>query len=584
VILNEVASCDDTRRASPPAKQEPFGAWIMVAALVLLQAPMAQVFGAPPTLTHQFPAGAKRGTKVTVTCAGAFAWPVMVRAPGLDVTVAAESGKLDVAIPEDLAADRAWIRLYTAEGASAALPFLIGSYNEIAEKEPNNTPSAAQALAETNVTINGLLEGADVDGFAVTLSAGQTLVATLDANGRLGSPMDAMMQIVSPDGIVLAENNDDVDLDPRIVFTAPKAGTYIVRLFAFPSAPDTTIAFRGGANYIYRLTLATGPYISHAIPQSATLSSGQPAAAGDVEIFGWNIPAGTKLPVVGFGGARLAEAPEFEALADLRNMSEARVGIAFAPNLGGAARVRLVPQGAVPGVAQTDKANPPVLAVPTTVTGWLRKPKQTDVYRLPLKKGQQALVVLEARSAGFPLDPVLKLAGPKGNVVAAVDDPALVRAAIIGHTAAEEGDYSVEVADRYRQGGERCFYRLTVRLEEPDFELTGAADTLTVAPDKPTEFVVNVQRRGPAEAAVGPITIEAVGLPPGVAAAPVISEPTGPSAAKVTLSFTTTGPAFSGPIRIQGKSAQPKEISRFVRTPVTFGATFESFWLTAIAK
>jgi len=83
---------------------------------------------------------------------------------------------------------------------------------------------------------------------------------------------------------------------------------------------------------------------------------------------------------------------------------------------------------------------------------------------------------------------------------------------------------------------------------------------------------------------VGPITIQAVGLPPGVTAPPVVSEPTGPTAAAVTLKLSTTGPAFSGPLRIAGKTNQPKEIERFVRTAPRLGAVFESIWLTAVEK
>jgi hypothetical protein len=69
-----------------------------------------------------------------------------------------------------------------------------------------------------------------------------------------------------------------------------------------------------------------------------------------------------------------------------------------------------------------------------------------------------------------------------------------------------------------------------------------------------------------------------------VTAPAVVSEPTGPTAAKVTLSFSTTGPAFSGRFRIRGTASQPREIKRLVRTPPSFGACFETFWLTAVAK
>lgn len=538
-----------------------------------------EVLSAPPTLSHLFPAGGQRGSKVVVTCTGAFTWPAKVWSPGVEAVAAAESGKLEISIPADLAADRVWIRLHSAEGASDVIPFLIGQLKEIDEKEPNNSPRNAQPLATPDVTINGVLLNGDVDSFAVSLAAGQTLVAAVDANARLGSPMDAILQVVSPDGIVLAENHDDVKLDPRLAFTVTRAGSYIIRLFAFPAAPDTTVAYHGGDNYIYRLTLTTGPFITHAVPLSVARAN-----PGEVAVSGWNIPAGTKLAVVPFGGARLADYQEYEVLDELRKSPDARLGFVFSPGFAGSARVRLSPHPVVPTLAQADPKNPMALSPSTSVTGWLKTPRQTDAYRIPLKKGQQVIVAVESRNLDLPLDPVVQLADPTGAVVADVDDTGASRDAAIAHTAAHDGDYRLTVSDRYRQGGERCLYLLTVRLEESDFELAAGADAFIVAPDKPAELTVKVQRRTASSGPVGPITIQALGLPPGVTAPPVVSEPTGPTAAEVKLKFSAAGPAFSGALRIVGKAGQPKEIERFARTPPKLGATLETIWLTVVEK
>ena len=103
---------------------------------------------------------------------------------------------------------------------------------------------------------------------------------------------------------------------------------------------------------------------------------------------------------------------------------------------------------------------------------------------------------------------------------------------------------------------------------------------------KPAELPITIVRRG----SVGPIKVEAVGLPSGVTATAVVSEPSGPTAGKVTLSLVANGAAFSGPIRIIGttsikSSATPaKELHRSARTPAKLGATFETIWMTAIAK
>ena len=545
---------------------------ILRLSLLLVLAPTT-AWTAPPTLTHLFPAGGQRGTKVVVTCAGIFTWPVKVSAPGLEVVPAKEAGKLEVSIPKDLAADRVWIRLYNSEGASTAAPFLIDNLKEIMEQEPNDEPRTAQVLADANVVVNGILEKiADVDCFAVRLTAGQTLVAIVDANDRLGSPMDPILQITNPEGFVLAENNDGVHLDPRLTFTPIKSGTYIVRLFAFSSTPNTTIALGGGANYVYRLTLTTGPYVTHSIPLSASHEK-----PGAVEVLGWNVPPKTMLPVAPFGGSKDTEHFERENPNDLKLSPAARLGFAFAPNLAGWARVRLT-SDAVSSVIGIDPKKETPLTLPASVTGLLRTARQIDTFRVPLKKERQFIASVESNSLGFPFDPAVKLTAPDGKVVLNVAGSGPNREALIVHTPAKDGDFQLAVSDRFRLGGDRCFYRLSVRLDEPDFELTATVDSIVAAPGKPAELPIKVQRRA---GSVGPITIQAIGLSPGVTAVPVVVEPTGPLVT-VTLKLATTGRAFSGPVRIVGKAKQPREIERFVRTAPRLGATFESIWLTVI--
>jgi hypothetical protein len=538
----------------------------------------SEVWSAAPTLTNVFPAGGQRGTKVVVTCTGAFTWPVKVWSPGIDAIPTNESGKLEITIPNDLAADRVWIRLYDAEGASSTFPFLIGGQKEINEVEPNNKPREAQVIAEPDITVNGTLKDAEVDCFAVTLMAGQTLVAAVDANTRLGSPMDSILQIVSPEGIVLAENHDDLKLDPRLPFTVTRTGPYIVRLFAFPAAPDTSIRFNGGANHIYRLTLTTGPYVTHAVPLSVPLVN-----PGSVSVAGWNLAPDRKLNVVPFGGTRLADYQEFEVLDELRRSTDARIGFAFAPDSSLATRVRLTPQAVINNSSTNDPKTPLAIPLSSSVTGCLKSRHQADDYLIPLLKGQQIVISAESRSLDLPLDPVMKFADPSGAVIADIDDTGPTRDSSITHAATKDGDYRLTVSDRFRQGGERCWYLLTARLDQPDFELSVTSDSIVVAPDKPTELTVKVQRRGSAAEVVGAITIEATGLPEGLTSSVAVSEITGPTAGEVKLMLSSTGmTAFSGPVRVIGKTTQPKSIERFARTPAKLGASFETIWLTAI--
>ncbi len=110
-----------------------------------------------------------------------------------------------------------WVRLYDEEGATSLRPFLVGALPELVEVEPNDDPRRPQAVAAPRVVVNGrLAKPGDVDGFAVKLDQGETLAADLEADRHIGSPMDAVLQVVSAEGFVLAQNNDTVGRDPRI--------------------------------------------------------------------------------------------------------------------------------------------------------------------------------------------------------------------------------------------------------------------------------------------------------------------------------------------------------------------------------
>ncbi len=525
-----------------------------------------------PSLTHVFPPGGQRGTMVAVKLSGKFPWPVSIDAPGVEFKPGTESGLFDVTIPAALAVDRIWIRAFNAEGASTTVPFLIGNLKEINETEPNNKPREAQTLTESRILINGVLKGADVDGFSVPLEAGQTLIASLEANGKLGSPIDAILQVCATDGTVLAENHDDAGLDPRIVFPVKKSGHHIVRVFGYSSTPNTSIAFQGGDTSLYRLTITTGPMVTHALPLSASIT--EPASA---ELLGWTLPPDLRLPVQPWG---LKDQLELEASA-MRPPSASRLGFVFGPDSAGSARVRLVPWTSI---MATTNAEPQPIPVPSSVTGCLRQPKQTDRYRLTLKKGDPLLVTVESRGLDLPLDPLVKLVSPSGKTAAENDDTGENRDCVLNHNAAEDGDYILHVSDRHRHGGDRGYYLLTARLEESDFELTTTAESYVVQPDKPTEVVVNVVRRTGVEGEVGPITIEAIDLPPGVTAMPVVSDVKGDTEKKVTLSLASEGQPFSGRIHVRGTATAPKELQRFARTPAKLDAMFDTSWLTVIEK
>ena len=545
---------------------------------------------APPAINYLVPAGGQRGTSVAVTCHGEFDWPIQVYAPGVVVSAAEEKGSLRIEIPDDLSTDRIWLRFYNQEGAGPAVPLLIGNSPEATEVEPNNSPAEAQLVAPAGgpVVINGVLaKQREVDGFAIDLVEGETLVAALDGHARLGSPMDAVMQLTSIDGTVLAENHDAVGLDPRLVFVAPKSARYIARVFAFPAEPDTTIELRGADSYVYRLTLTTGPFVTHALPftLSGAVDSQGGLEASPLMLLGWNLT-----PVLQQDTARHAVIWRHDRFGAHTEQEIAELGrTPLGGSLGmvcgaweGAARVRWLEQ-ATPTVIRDVPSNAVFpLSVPLVVASRIREPKAVDLYSLRLEQGQAVALVAESPSLDLPLTPQLRLTDPTGKVVASSAEQGAIQDAVLHYKAGDEGEYQLAVSDRFQAAGERFYYRLSVREEESDFLLESSSDALVVGPGKNAELTISIKRHAGAAGAVGPIRIEAMGLPEGVSVEPMISATEGDSANKLILTFVATGPPFSGPVQLRGTAETPHPLERFVRTPAKLGCCFDSIWLTVV--
>lgn len=539
--------------------------WFSLTLMMFITLFALRASAAPPTVTYLFPAGGQRGQTVAATAAGSFAaWPpkCWTNRPGITVSPAEEKGKLSIAIAPDAAPGVYWLRLYDAEGASAPQPFLVGTLAEVNEQEPNDAPQKPQTLSSAAVTVNGQLQKqGDVDAFSIGLTQGQTLVAAVEAHRTLASPVDAVLQIASAQGTVLAQNDDERELDPQLAFVAPATGNYLVRVFGFSAAPNTTIALAGAETYVYRLSITTGGFIDAAFPLAVAKD-----AATSVELAGWNLTdAAKKL--------------------ELRPAAGAEAVDAFEPSL---AESLSLPVEAHPSIVEVEP-NPPeqsqLVQLPITVTGRMSERRDRDAYRFAAKKGEVWRFQLESRELGYPLDSVLELFNAAGGApVVRMDDAANRADADLTYAIPADGEYRIVVSDLYQHFGPRYVYRLRIASATPDFRLSLDAQAFTVAPGQPLEIPVKIERQ---QTFQGEIAFQIEGLPAGTTVAPVKSLPTGDSAKAVKLIVTAGQEPFTGPIRIVGESAGPAgplkhwaEAALANRT-----ATTKDLWLSiAIAK
>lgn len=565
------------------------GAWVGAGLASFLCG--AATYAAPPKLTGLFPAGVARGQTATVTAAGDFsAWPVeaWVDRPGLTVTVEADKGKLKIAAAADAAPGVYWLRLTHAEGATTLRPFVVGTLPEVEEVEPNDAPEKPQVIAGSTVVNGKLGKGGDVDSYALRLRKGESLTAVLEANVPLGSPLDGLLQIAwlsgpnyddatptiptSPtssrrlDAFVLEQDDDAAGFDPRVSFVAPRDGWYAVRCFGFPTEPNATVGFAGADTYVYRLTISTGGAVENAWPLAAP-----PGQAANVRFLGWNLPpAAAQDKSIAIPARDPSQVGVFE-----------QVGAAL-DGTAGAATLRIFEGASLVAADTSDPKTPQPITIPSIVSGRIEAPGDVDAFSFTATKGQRLKFSVEARGLGFPLDPILFVTDAAGKQLAENDDAGKGRDPELVFAAPADGQYAIVIRDVHRHGGTRYLYRLATTVAGQDYALTLAADAFVLAAGKPLEIPVTIERRDGMDQ---PIEVSVLGLPAGVTAPAVVSEPKGDSAKAVKLILNADAAAKfaanGASMRIIGKVAA--EPARFRLATFVTGAapaTHQDVWLT----
>ena len=523
-----------------------------VAALCMLHS----IFAAePPKIDALFPAGGQRGT--TVECkvtggAGDGTLQVWTKSGQLSLEFSEKKDSAKVAIPADADPRVHWLRFSNEHGATDLRPFVVGLIEEVLETEPNNQLSESEVINLSATTVNGVLEKSeDVDMFAFKLTAGQTLVASVAANSILGSPMDAVLQLLDDHGTVMAQNDDDHGFDPQIVYNATSDGVYHLRLFAFPSAPNSTIKLAAAATYVYRLTITTGPFVDYTMPAAVNADADK-----SVVVSGWNLQ---------------------EASAMVQPTPEGVVVLAKEAAL--AVSVETVSDTSLietPGALQQ-------LEVPSAMTGVISASREKDVYTLAGKAKQNLTITVAGRSLYSQLDPVVTVTSADGKVIKESDDRnGKDLDSEASFTIPADGEYRVTVTDRFGAGGERYFYLVTTKETLPDFSATLKANQFVLPDEKPLEIPVTIARmNGFAEK----IDFKIEGLPDGVECKAVVSEEKGDSQKSVTLKLIRKddAAAFSGVVHVTGTGQSSRQHA--AEAPIQNSVRLTSeVWLTVVAK
>ena len=245
------------------------------------QLPQARLFSI-------FPAGGKAGTTVELALTTfddldgvdrlLFNHPGITALPKMQKTGGPVPNVFVVTIRPDVPSGIYEVCAGGTYGLSNPRIFAVGSQEETRETEPNNDPDKPNELVPGRLMNGAIGAATDVDFFRFSGKRGQHFVVTCRASD-LDSRLSAVIELTAPDGRRLGYAREELRHDPVIDAVLPEDGSYLLKVHDF--------LFRGGPEYVYRISSGNLPYIDYIMPPA-----GVAGTTGRFTIVGRNLPGG----------------------------------------------------------------------------------------------------------------------------------------------------------------------------------------------------------------------------------------------------------------------------------------------------
>jgi hypothetical protein len=447
--------------------------------VLLLFATVANAELPSPRLDRITPLGAAVGSSVEVEVAGADleeADRMLFNHPGIKAEHVKDR-KFKVSIAADVPAGTYDAHVVGKYGVSSPRLFAVShDLVEVQEKEPNDDMATAQAVA-VNSVVNGASDQGRDDVFRFPAKKGQRIVVECFAQ-RLDSQLDGNLTLTDKTGRQLASSRGYFGRDPLVEFVAPDDGDYFVTLH--------DLAYIGG--HPYRLLITDRPHVENVFPRAL-----QRGKATTVTVFGRNLGPDAKpsslivndLPLEAL--TMEVTPPDDIWQRGLFRFTEHPTGHSVLPTAATCTLTGFQYRGVPllvtdsPVTLEQEPNNDPAhaqqLTLPAIVSGRFDKERDADWYAIePTETGPHSFEVYCERIAG-QADPYLVVLDDKDNRIAELDDFGIRTNAFDGHTRDVSGivnltakkKYKVLVQDRYKRGGPRYQYVLTIRKAVPDF-------------------------------------------------------------------------------------------------------------------
>lgn len=518
-----------------------------------------------PVLQTVYPAGAQAGTSVAVTVEGAALEglrELRSTVPGFTAKKN-EGNRFEVSIEATTPPGIYDLRAVADCGVSNPRAFVVGRLAQQPEGEANDSFDTP-ALVDLNAAVDGMIEKpGDVDCFRFAAQAGQRVVIECWAE-RIDSQLRGVIELFDNKGTRLAVSRGHTGLDPLVDFRVPVDGYYDVRLF--------DLSYLGGNAHFYRLDFDTLARPEFALP--CVVTRGQTAR---VKLFGRNLlPSGSSsvadLDVV---EVEIMAPSETDAFIPLLRRPSQIAAETFAYHYPGGHLPVAIGVTDVPVVENTaghDRADRALeLPVPCEASAQIAGIHEQHWYAVDAKRGEALWFEAFGERVGSPVDLELSVLDPSGDrELAKFSDelnPLGGYRFSTAHTdpagrwvAPADGRYLILVRNLVGEttSDPRRIYRLSVRREEPDYQLA----VVSRRADQPAAWnvprggrelveVLALRRRG----MTGPIRVTADGLPAGMECPEIWIGP-GQDRAPLVIAAASEIAAFAGALKIVGHAEQ----------------------------
>ncbi len=450
--------------------------------LLLWATPLTQA--EPPGVAYIFPAGGQRGTIVSSRVGGFyfhgkaqfhftdnslqaapqlkemqtlfFDGPLILKPASQQREDYPKDYAAQITIPADAPLGSQFWWCSTSQGVTSRFQFVVGELPEVIENEIEGHQEPTPVSLP--VTINArIFPREEIDVWTFSAQKGEPITCELKSRS-LGYPLQAALEVQGPGDrrVANVSHSASLSLDPSLSFVAPETGVYSVKV--------NDVAFGGGQQYVYRLSLFGGRKVEAVYPLGGRTGA---STVVDLHTLGSQNPvrAEVKSPVQ--PGVLIQHAAI---------TSEAASKTLTAPFLFHGSELPEWVRSAEGSVAGLKEGR---VALPAMLNGFISQPGEVHEWKVSLEANTSLQLEVLASALGSRLDSVLTLVDDKGKELAKNDDafegtPDAALAFIVPKTA----EYSIRIQDRFsKRSGPDFAYRMRAIIGgTSDFQLRLAAD------------------------------------------------------------------------------------------------------------